>query len=227
MYTLTLAKTILLAMSAGTLAAKAAPTNTTAGPQSANMTIVIYTTQNCNSNGTGSDMVPNGNGQNFTFTMDYDSNYWTGAEGNATFLSYRLSRPTTLEEQLDFSGPTPGMGDLNGIVAQCTLFHETASPDSNGHILEANQCYGLLLGPAEVSFLFPGANIDHCTAATKFPFTVLEIVTSRLTLQGIRGDFLRGWVEFGIRFFSPFCLSSPLRIRVFPISSFRVLCAMT
>ena len=71
-----------------------------------------------------------------------------------TFLSYSLSRATTLQEQLDISGPTKGMGSLDGNPQQCTLFHETTSPDSNGNPLVANQCYGLLLGPAEVSGLF-------------------------------------------------------------------------
>ena len=37
---------------------------------------------------------------------------------------------------------------------QCTLYQETASPDSNGHALKAETCYGLLNGPAEVSGFF-------------------------------------------------------------------------
>ena len=81
--------------------------------------------------------------------MEYGSQT-TIAEGS--FLSYTLSRSTTLNEQLDISGPTPGMGELDGNPQLCTLFHETTSPDLNGNPLVGGTCYGLLNGPAEVSF---------------------------------------------------------------------------
>lgn len=72
-----------------------------------------------------------------------------------SFQSYELSRDTTLQEQLDFSESTPNEGDLYGIdKGQCTLFHETTSPDSNGNPLKAETCYGLEEGAAEVSGIF-------------------------------------------------------------------------
>lgn len=83
-------------------------------------------------------------------------------------LSYSLSRATTLREQLDFSGPAKdgagsgsgsGSGsDDDGVPQQCALFHETTSPDSNGHVLMAEHCYGFLTGPAEVSCAFFSLN---------------------------------------------------------------------
>ena len=45
------------------------------------------------------------------------------------------------------------MGELDGNPEQCTLFHETTSPDSNRNTVAANKCYGLLNGQAQVSFL--------------------------------------------------------------------------
>lgn len=68
---------------------------------------------------------------------------------SGTFLSYMLSRNTTLNEQLDISGPTKGMGVLDGNPGACTLYHETTSPDSNGNTLAGNKCYGLLNGQAQ------------------------------------------------------------------------------
>ena len=50
---------------------------------------------------------------------------------------------------------------LHGEVQQCTLFHETTSPDTNGNSLAAHQCYGIQLGPVEVSALFTQAFITR------------------------------------------------------------------
>ncbi len=144
MYSITLLQPILLALSAGTLAmaqnAIAVAQNATNAP---NMTITIFEQPNCYTNSTnGTEYAPMTYGQEMTTV-------------NASWQiqSYKLSRNTTLHEHLDFSGPTNGMGDLDGIPAQCTLFHETTSSDSNGNTLVADTCYGLLLGPAQVSTL--------------------------------------------------------------------------
>lgn len=109
--------------------------------------ITLSSGLNCNSNGTGT---------NVSQAMTYSENtspYINGAL--MPFLSYTLSRNTNLQEQLDFSGSTKGMGMLHGVPQQCTLFHETTSPDSNGNSLSANVSYGLLLGSAQVSNRFP------------------------------------------------------------------------
>ncbi|CAD6585729.1 MAG: hypothetical protein ASARMPRED_002294 [Alectoria sarmentosa] len=132
MYTLTLLTPLLLTLPARTLAQTPPPPS--------NMTITVSSGPNCNSNGTG---------LNFTLPLPYDAQTTGFNNDSMTFLSYSLSRATTLQEQLDISGPTKGMGSLDGNPQQCTLFHETTSPDSNGNPLVANQCYGLLLGPAE------------------------------------------------------------------------------
>ncbi|KAM0805952.1 hypothetical protein BDR22DRAFT_816823 [Usnea florida] len=135
MYTLNLARTLLLALSASTLAtAGYSNTSTVAGT---NMNITVFVDPNCNSNVTAGSAL---------LVMEYGSQT---AIGNATFQSYMLSRDTTLQEQLDISGPTKGMGVLDGNPQECTLFHETTSPDSNGHTLAGNKCYGLLNGPAQ------------------------------------------------------------------------------
>ena len=139
MYTPILARTLLLALSASTLAT--ATYQNTSTVQATNMNITLYAEPNCNSNGSAAD---------WTAVMEYGRQ---ALVGNATFfLSYTLSRNTTLNEQLDFSGPTKGMGSLDGNPEQCTLFHETTSPDSNGNTLAENICYGLLNGQAQVSF---------------------------------------------------------------------------
>ncbi|KAL9074082.1 MAG: hypothetical protein Q9161_002491 [Pseudevernia consocians] len=105
------------------------------------MTITAYSGLNCNSNGTGAT---------YSAPVPYNQNSMPVTNGTVEpILSYTLSRNTDLSEQLDFSGPTKGMGALNGEPSDCTLFHETTSPDSNGNPLSANVCYGLLLGPAE------------------------------------------------------------------------------
>ncbi len=148
MYPLTITSTLLLALSAGAFA----KLNTSTG--TANMTITWYEFDNCDQNGPTKQTQPIAG---FTDGLDYGVNTVpTAINGaNSTMLSYKLSRPTTPDEQLDFSGPTKGMGDLNGVQAACTLFHETTSPDSNGNVLKDNQCYGLLLGPASVSCCLP------------------------------------------------------------------------
>lgn len=136
MYTPSLALPILAALAASTLAQGSSLSNSSP----ANMTITVYSALEC----TGSGSVG---------TVTYNT-LTTGLCGNGTFLSYELSRDTTLQEQLGFSGPTPCMGVLDGNPKECTLYHETTSPDSNGNPLKANTCYGLRLGPAEVSTLF-------------------------------------------------------------------------
>ncbi|KAF6223847.1 hypothetical protein HO173_013179 [Letharia columbiana] len=135
MHSLTLVSSILLALSAGTLAQ-----NTSASNKASNMIITVSDGLNCNQNGTGI---------NFTTPLLYNVQTTNFDNNSMQILSYSLSRATTLQEQLDFSGPTRGMGTVNGDPEQCTLFHETTSPNSNGNTLVANQCYGLLLGPAE------------------------------------------------------------------------------
>ncbi|CAF9943797.1 MAG: hypothetical protein ALECFALPRED_001339 [Alectoria fallacina] len=129
MYTLTLLTPLFLTLTARTLGQTPPPSN---------MTITVYSGLNCNPNGTS-----------FTLPLPYNVQETNFDNDSMPFLSYSLSRATTLQEQLDISGPTKGMGSLDGNPQQCTLFHETTSPDSNGNPLMANHCYGLLLGPAE------------------------------------------------------------------------------
>ena len=120
MYTLILARTILLALSASTLAT--ATYQDTSTLQATNMNITLYGLENCNSN--VSALVGHAH-----------ISYGEQTPADFTFLSYMLSRDTTLNEQLDISGPTPGMGVVDGNPEECTLYHETTSPDSNGHSL--------------------------------------------------------------------------------------------
>lgn len=145
MYSIALLNPILLAMSAGTLA-KAAPQSS---PQSSNMMITVSDGLNCNQD----------SGNNYTVPLPYNTQITNFNNDSMQIQSYSLSRATTLQEQLDFSGPTRGMGAVDGLPEQCTLFHETTSPDSNGNSLAANLCYGLLLGPAEVSTIFSHKDI--------------------------------------------------------------------
>lgn len=139
MYSITLLKPILLALSAGTLAMAQDATNAT------NMNITVFAQPNCYVNST--------NGSQYGIApLTYGHNMVSSVAG-WQMQSYKLSRNTTLQEQLDFSGSTKGMGSVDGIPWQCTLYHETTSPDSNGNTLVADTCYGLLLGPAQVSAL--------------------------------------------------------------------------
>lgn len=173
MYSLTVAKSILLALSAGTLATAAPANVSSSGSGPSNMTITLYSGVNCNSNATGT---------NQTESLQYNQNTVPGSNNEAApFLSYTLGRNTDLSEQLDFSGPTKGMGVLNGEPAECTLFHETSSPDSNGHPLSANVCYGLLLGPAEVGTILTQTFIE--TQLLTNPFAVHQAFRPQLAVR--------------------------------------------
>ena len=174
-YSLTPAKVVLLALSAGTLAAAAPANSSSPGSGPSNMTITAYSGLNCNSNGTGAT---------YSAPVPYNENAMPVTNGTVEpILSYTLSRNTDLSEQLDFSGPTKGMGALNGEPSQCTLFHETTSPDSNGNPLSANVCYGLLLGPAEVRTVLTQTFIKRSLLTN--PFTVPQIFRTQLTVQAI------------------------------------------
>lgn len=140
MYTLHPITALLLALSTHTLA-DTTPTN------NANLTLTAYQLANCN-----------GTTPSTFFPLNYGQDAW-GAMGQ--FNSYTLSRATTLQEQLDFSGPAENVGSLYGIPQVCMLFHETASPGSNEEGLEEGTCYELGLGAAQVSsfFLFLGGGL--------------------------------------------------------------------
>ena len=131
---------------AGTLATAAAQNSAPSNSQPSNMDITVSDGPNCNRDSYG---------VNYTVPLPYGDQNTNFNNDSMQILSYSLSRATTRQEQLDFSGPTKGMGALNGDPAQCTLFHETTSPDSNGNTLAAGVCYGLLNGPAEVSIIIP------------------------------------------------------------------------
>ena len=141
MYSTVLAYSALLALSAGTLAA---------ADQNANahqaMNVTIFGNPDC------AETVPS---SELTYEAVWNQNEmpW-GSDVNQSFafLSYKLSRATTLDEQLDFSGANNDSSDPHGLGIMCALFHETASPDANGDALNANQCYNLT-GPASVSIL--------------------------------------------------------------------------
>ena len=139
MYSTVLAYSVLLALSAGPLAT---------ANQNANvdhsMNITIFGNQDCAETVPPSEM---------TYGMGWNQNEiaWGNNEGFA-FLSYKLSRATTLEERLDFSGANKDGSDPYGLGVLCASFHETASPDVKGYTLNASQCYNLT-GPASVSIL--------------------------------------------------------------------------
>ena len=141
MYSTVLAYSALLALSAGTLAA--ADQNANANHA---MNLTLFGNQDC------AETVP----PSYTiFDLSWNLNQWpinSNYNESFAFLSYKLSRATTLDEQLDFSGANEDGSDPDGLGMLCALFHETASPDAKGDALNANQCYNLT-GPASVSIL--------------------------------------------------------------------------
>lgn len=163
MYTLSLVLPILAALGARTLAqgdSNSSPTN---------MNLTIFTGPDCT-------------GGSSTETLKYGTPSWV--KNDVLFNSYKLSRNTTHQEQLDFSGPTPGMGSLDGLPQQCTLYHETTSPDSNGNTLAADKCYGLLLGPAGVSTQNSHTGTSQASIADYIQ-TVPQALHSWLVVQGM------------------------------------------
>ncbi|MCJ1454639.1 hypothetical protein MMC28_004992 [Mycoblastus sanguinarius] len=73
-------------------------------------------------------------------------------------VSYNVSRPLVMGEQLDFSDYAPGVApyspDVNGVASGCTLFLETTNPDSNNHMLTNNVCYELTNNATAQCFRF-------------------------------------------------------------------------
>ena len=139
MYSTILAYSVLLALSAGTLA-------TTDQNANANhtMDIILFGNQDC------AETVPP---SEITCGLGWNQNeiVW-GINQTFAFLSYKLSRATTLEEQLDFSGANKDGSGPHGLGVLCALFHETARSGVEGDTLNPNQCYNLT-GPASVSVL--------------------------------------------------------------------------
>lgn len=141
MYSTVLAYSALLALSAGTLAA--ADQNANANHA---MNITLFGNQDC------AETVPS---SEMTYPLGWNQNdipWGVNVNQSFGFLSYKLDRATTLEEQLDFSGANKDGSDPHGLGVFCALFHETASPDAKGDALNANQCYNTT-GPANVSIL--------------------------------------------------------------------------
>ena len=140
MYSTVLAYSVLLALSAGSLAT---------ADQNANvdhaMNITLFGNPDCAETKQLS---------NITSGLGWNQNevVWGINDQKFAYLSYKLSRATTLEEQLDFSGANDDGSDPLHLGVLCALFHETASPDVEGHALNANQCYNLTK-PASVSIL--------------------------------------------------------------------------
>ena len=140
MYSTVLAYSVLLVLSAGTLAT---------ADQNANvdhaMNITLFGNPDC----AGTKQL-----SNITSGLGWNQNEVVWGIDNQTvkYLSYKLSRATTQEEQLDFSGANEDGSDPHDLGPLCALFHETASPGAEGHTLNANQCYNLTK-PATVSIL--------------------------------------------------------------------------
>ena len=81
-----------------------------------------------------------------------------------------------------------GMGILDGLPQQeCTLYHETTNPNSNGNPLETGACYGLLLGQAEVGTLFFLSFTQTLIKqqSTDYIYIVSQVVCTQLVCQGI------------------------------------------
>ena len=171
MYSTALAYSVLLALSAGALADQNASVN-----HAMNMT--FFGNQDC------AETVPPSSG---THGLAWDENQFAWGTGEIfKFLSYKLSRATTPDEQLDFSGANNNGSDPYGLGEYCASFIETASPGVGGSTLNANQCYNLT-GPASVSI--PSFTGSSNVAITDDIHTVCQIVWTPIAVPGASDGF--------------------------------------